>query len=109
MTIAIETYALDDRGRRVIPKDPGAVLDYSTDWGPWLTQQADSFDPLIPPTTFTRAGSSVTILSTITVGAVVSFFASGGTVGNLEPVTFHIETVGGRIDERTIYLKILER
>jgi hypothetical protein len=106
MTVATETYALDERGRRVIPKDPDAILDYSTDWRPWLTQAGDS---LASFAAFAASGASITIDAVINTAGIISAIVSGGQVNELEPVTYHVETVGGRTDERTIYLKIVER
>lgn len=110
MTIQTETYALDDRGRQVIPKDPDAVLDYSVDFTDWLALAADSFDMAHPPTAFAADGASITVSAVVIDGGVVTAFMSGGTVSNLEPVTFRTgRTVGGRTDDRTIYLNIVER
>lgn len=106
MSIEIETYALDERGRRVISKDPQAVLEYSTNWGPWLAQHGDS---ILTFSAFAAAGATTNIQAVINVSSVISAIVAGGTVGKLEPVTFHIVTVGGRTDERTIYLKIVQR
>jgi hypothetical protein len=106
MTVATETYYFDERGRRVILKDPGATLDYSADWRQWLAAIGDS---LASHDAFAAADASITIDAVIDTAGLITAFASGGVVNELEPVTFHVETVGGRKDDRTIYLKIVQR
>lgn len=106
MSILIETYSLDERGRRVIPKDPDAALDYSTNWTDWLAYQGDT---RANEDVYAAPGASVTVDSVIASGGVITAMISGGTPYLLEPVTFKIVTAGGRTDERTIYLNIMPR
>lgn len=106
MTVATETYALDDHGRQVIPKDSNAILDYSTDWRQWLTLAGDS---IATYSVFAAAGASVVVGTVIQNAGIIIAFISGGTPGKLDPVTYRVVTTGGRTDDRTIYLKILDR
>lgn len=106
MTVATETYALDERGRQVIPKDPNAILDYSTDWRQWLALAGDT---IATHSVFAATGASVIVGTVIENAGIIIAFVSGGTPGNLDPVTYRVVTTNGRTDDRTIYLKILQR
>lgn len=85
-------------------KDPNAVLDYTFDWGPYLTALSDTITSVtwIPSSGITTSGATRTA-TTATV------FVSGGTVDVDETLTCRIVTAGGRTDDRTITLKIVER
>jgi hypothetical protein len=107
MTIATDTYAMDERGRQVIPKDPDANLDYSTDWSKWLALIPD--DPLASHSVSLAAGASISKGAVTELDGVISVFIEGGRVGALEPVTFSVRTEAGRADDRTIYLQIVDR
>lgn len=85
-------------------KDPAAVLDYTFDWTPYLTPTVDTIASV---EFFTSAGLTKTSQSNTTNTATA--FVSGGVVGATEKLTCRIVTTGGRTDERTIDLKILER
>lgn len=85
-------------------KDPAAVLDYTFDWTEYLEPIADT----IASVEFvTSAGLTKTSQSNTTTTATA--FVSGGVVGATEKLTCRIVTTGGRTDDRTIDLKILER
>jgi len=85
-------------------KDPNALLDYTFDWTEYLTPIVDT----IASVEFvTSAGLTKTSQSNTTTTATA--FVSGGVVGATEKLTCRIVTAGGRTDERTIDLKILER
>lgn len=84
-------------------KDPDATLDWRWDWSEWL------------------ADGEVIIASTMTVSAGLvmdsnSFSAtsttvwlSGGTAGQPYSVANRITTSAGRIDERTITIRVTNR
>ena len=85
-------------------KDPNATLDYTFDWTPYLTPIVDT----IASVDFvTSAGLTKTSQSN--TGTTATAFVSGGVVDATEKLTCRIVTTGGRTDERTIDLKILER
>ena len=85
-------------------KDPNAILDYTFDWTEYLAPITDT----IASVQFaTSAGLTKTSQSNTTTTATA--FVSGGVVGATEKLTCRIVTAGGRTDERTIDLKILER
>jgi proline racemase len=54
-------------------------------------------------------GSSLTKDSQSNTTTTTSAVISGGLVGMKEPLSCKITTAGGRTDERTIYLKIIQR
>ena len=86
-------------------KDPAALLDYSWDWSSWLTEVDDTISSatVAVPDGLTAVGSPV-------VGdATVTQRVSGGTVDDAYAMVCQITTAGGLIDERTIYLTIINR
>lgn len=85
-------------------KDPNAILDYTFDWAPYLTPIADT----IASVQFTTS-TGLTKTSQSNTATAATAFVSGGVVGKTEKLTCRIVTAGGRTDERTIDLKILER
>lgn len=101
--MTVETF-VTIAGRPTIDKDPNAVLDYAPDFTDWLDLITDT----IASHTATAAGGVVVDSSSV-VGKTVVVWVSGGTVGTPASVTVRITTVGGRIDDRTIYFRIRER
>lgn len=85
-------------------KDPNAVLDYPISFAAWLSDISDTY----ASHTVTTTGTLVCDASNQSAGVIV-LVLSGGTVGETESFTIRITTTGGRIDERTFYLKIQER
>ena len=86
-------------------KDPQAILDYSFDWSPWLPAPDVIIDSLwIAESGITIEPGSETFTDTIT-----RLFLSGGTHGNTYDVTNRITTTEGRVDERTIQIKVRNR
>ena len=85
-------------------KDPDAVLDYTVDWGPWLTGIADTIATVtwLPDT-------GLTVVSDSNTATTATAFVSGGTVNTIKSLTCRVTTAGGRTDDRTISLKILNR
>jgi hypothetical protein len=85
-------------------KDPDAKLDYSWDWTLWLADANDSIE-----------SATVTVVGVTAVGAavvadgVVTQVVEGGIVGEACSMVCQIATVGGRVDERTINLTIIDR
>ena len=88
----------------VFKKDPDAILDYSFDWTLYLTPLSDT----IASVTFIGdVGLVLTNPSHTTTTATT--FVSGGVVGSNMNLTCRIVTTGGRTDDRSITLKILNR
>jgi hypothetical protein len=98
----MSTYVIDGSGRAVIDKDSDANLDYSLDWTNWL-ETGDAITGL------TVLVQGVTLVSSQYSGALTTAWLSGGTVGDRAVVTFRISCSSGRIDDRSIYLKIKDR
>lgn len=87
-----------------IVKDPDAKLDYSWDWTAWLALISDTIASHL-----ITAEAPLSVVSHSDDGHIVSAYVSGGTAGATHSLACRITTVGGRIDERTVYLKIQER
>lgn len=85
-------------------KDPNATLDYTFDWGPYLLPLADT----ISSATFILS-DGITKVSQTNTTTTATIFVSGGELDAEETVTCRITTAGGRTDDRTITLTIVER
>jgi hypothetical protein len=100
-----DTYYTDTDDLRTIDKDPAAVLDYSQDWSAWLTDMTDT----ITGAPVWTVGTGLTKDSQSNTTTSASAFISGGTAGQKYPVACKITTAGGRVDERTFWIKVLNR
>lgn len=88
-------------------KDPGATLDYSFDWGPWLgtdTIQSSTFT--IEPSGLSIVPASETIYDADTK---TRLFVTGGALGEDYVITNQIVTNASRTDERSIQIQIRNR
>jgi hypothetical protein len=86
-------------------KDPAALLDYSWDWSAWLAEVADT----ISTATVTVPDGLTAVGSPTVSDTAVTQRVSGGTLDAAYTLVCQITTVGGLIDERSIYLTISER
>ena len=84
-------------------KDPAAKLDYKFDWTAYLTDISDT----IASVQFEADPSLTTSNPTFTTNTATVWVA-GGVVDSQVTVTCRITTAAGRIDDRTILLKIKE-
>ena len=84
-------------------KDPSAVLDYVFDWTEWLATGETITDHTITPDTGITVDSSTEDTGKVTV------WLSGGTAGINYKVACLITTTEGRTDERTIWIKVVDR
>ena len=84
-------------------KDPSAVLDWMFDWSDWLASGETIIDHTITVDTGITNDSSTEDAGKVTV------WLSGGTAGENYKVACLIETSAGRKDERTIWIKVVER
>ena len=84
-------------------KDPSAVLDYVFDWTEWLAtgETIDNY-------TIT-ADTGITVDSSTEDAGKVTVWLSGGTAGINYRVACLITTSAGRTDERTIWIKVVDR
>lgn len=103
--INTQSFRVDVAGY-IIDKDPNATLDYGHDWALWLSE---SNGDTINASTWASTPAGLTHgITTINVG-VTSVFLSGGTVGTIYTVTNHITTAGGRQDDRSFRVRVIER
>ena len=84
-------------------KDPSAVLDYVFDWTEWLATGETITDHTI------TADTGITVDSSTEDTGKVTVWLSGGTAGINYKVACLITTSAGRTDERTIWIKVVER
>ena len=83
-------------------KDPAALLDYSWDWSEWLAE----IDDTISSATVTVPDGLTAVGAPVVVDAIVTQRVSGGGADGAYRMVCQITTVGGLIDERSIYLTI---
>ena len=85
-------------------KDPSAVLDYVFDWKEEWLATGETIDNY----TIT-ADTGITVDSSTEDAGKVTVWLSGGTAGINYKVACLITTTAGRTDERTIWIKVVER
>lgn len=83
-------------------KDPDATLDYEVDWLEWLDG-----DTINTSTWLTAEGISEADTTNTTTAATI--WLSGGSVGKVYDVVNRITTVGGRTNDQTIRVRIMNR
>jgi hypothetical protein len=87
---------------KVYAKTPAEILDYGWNWGRWL-----GTDTILSSVWIVPAG--LTVVSAGNDATTVSFFASGGVLGDARRiVTNRITSVGGRTTERVFAVDIVE-
>jgi hypothetical protein len=87
-----------------VQKDPNARLPFAIDWTAWLANEGDtaaSFAWTVP--------AGITKEAEAAVGGKATVWLSGGTDGQTYKVTCRLSTTGGRIDDRTIKVRVIER
>ena len=89
--------------KRLFLKDPDAVLDYSVDWSAWLVDGDIIISSDWLPTT------GITVVSSSFSTNATTVWVSDGVAGNKYGITNRITTSGGRTDDRTIYIKVVQR
>jgi hypothetical protein len=88
-------------------KDPDAILDYSIDWGAeylggdLLATSEWSVTPDEP--------AGVSVVGSDFDATTSTVKAAGGNVGRLYTVTNHIVMASGRVDNRSIVLRVEKR
>ena len=87
----------------IFTKDPAGVLDYTFDWADWL-----AVGDTIQTSTWS-VPTGITQVTTALAGAKASIWLSGGTAGTTYRVTNHIVTTGGRTDERSFTIIMLNK
>ena len=96
-------------------KDPSAILDWVFDWNDtddhWLASgetiavDSETGEKLITIT----ADTGITVDSSTELDGKIIVWLSGGTAGINYKVACLITTSAGRTDERTIWIKVVER
>ena len=89
-------------------KDPEAVLDYAIDWGAQYLDEGDlladsswSVEPDEP--------EGVAVMASSFEDRISSVQAGGGSPGRLYRLANRVVTQSGRIDERSIMLRVEKR
>jgi len=85
-------------------KDPDALLDYELEWGDWLDGDTISNSEWIVPAGITKDATKGDRVSD--AGTETIIWLRGGAEGQKYTLTNRITTVAGRIDDRTVTLKI---
>ena len=94
----------------VYTKDPQATLDYAFDWATGPNGQPGWLADTETITSHTvTAATGLTLVSSAEDTGVVTAWLSGGTVDELYNVTCHIMTSMGRIDDRSILVRVVQR
>lgn len=84
-------------------KDPSAVLDYVFDWTGWLaTGETIDTHTITVDTGLTKDSSTES-------GGKVTVWLSGGTAGINYKVACLVTTSAGRTDERTLWIRVVDR
>lgn len=84
-------------------KDPSAVLDFVFDWTEWLATGETITDHTI------TADTGITVDSSTESDGKVTVWLSGGTAGINYKVACLITTTAGRTDERTLWIRVVDR
>ena len=84
-------------------KDPSAVLDYAFDWTGWLAAGETIVGHTI------TADTGITVDSSTELDGKVTVWLSGGTAGINYKVACLITTTAGRTDERTLWIRVVDR
>lgn len=84
-------------------KDPDATLDYIWDYSTWLPNN----DTLV--TVSFIASPGITINSQSNTSTNATAWISGGSSGQVYSVTCRITTAQGRIDDRTVTIRVTDR
>ncbi len=84
-------------------KDPDATLDWRFDWTEWLDD-----GETITGSVMTVSAGLVLVSQTNSVSAA-TVWLSGGTTGAVYSVANRITTSAGRIDERTLTIRVTNR
>lgn len=84
-------------------KDPDAVLDWRWDWSEWLEDGETIVDSMMTVSAGLTLDSDTHSLTSTTA------WISGGTAGQPYLVSNRITTSAGRVDERSITIRVTNR
>ena len=89
-----------------VRKDPQAILDYSLDWRrEWL----DADDAITASSWSVDPVDGLVISDQPFTDDTTTVWLSGGMAGSSYTVTNHITTSGGRQDDRSLLVEVIER
>ncbi len=91
-------------------KDPHATLDYSIDWSRWVPS-GDSISGT-PAWSVTGPDASLAVAGVpapSVASGIATAWLTGGTAGQTYRVTCRVTTTAGRIDDRSITVRVAER
>lgn len=83
-------------------QDPQATLDYNLDWSLWLDGDTITLSTWVVESPLVGQSESE-------ASGTTTIFISGGTAGNNYVIANKITTASGRVDERSIELRIRNR
>jgi hypothetical protein len=89
------------------PKDPDSVLDYFFDWSTWLSDNSDTLDTY--SVTIAEGGAALVVDDDSEADGVITVWLSGGTVDTRYLVRSRVTTTGGRTEDMSRYLRIVEK
>lgn len=90
--------------------DPEAILDYTVDWAAWLgTDTIASVTWTLPTIPEGGVGIVKESQANTTTTATIWISAQAGTAGSVYTVECKITTAGGRTDERSFTVRVVER
>jgi hypothetical protein len=81
-------------------KRPAAIKDYKFKWTAWLATTPSD----VISTSLVTAPAGITIVTQSNTADEVTVWLSGGTLSEKYQIRNHITTVGGRVEEETMYI-----
>ena len=81
------------------------TLDYPIDYSQWLSDIGDIY----ANHAIVNVSGGITNPTSSQANGIVTVWIAGGTIGALAQFTVRLTTTGGRTDDRTFYLKIIDR
>ncbi|MFO0271368.1 MAG: hypothetical protein ACK53W_12640 [Gemmatimonadota bacterium] len=87
---------------RQATKDPGARVDYDLDWSEYLGADTIATSSWTVP-------AGLTLYAQTATTTVATVWIEGGTAGVDYAITNRVTTAGGRIDERSILIRVRDR
>lgn len=90
-------------------KDPDAVLDYAVSWASWLSSVSDTLASSTWSIVTPATDPPLVIDTDVSNTTVATVWLRGGLAGTKYELLNHITTIGGREDDRTVYVKVKQR
>ena len=87
-------------------KQPADVQDFDIDFTEWLAAMSDTAPG--PGGAIVEADAGITILSSVLTDGVVKVWTSGGIDGTTYKITATVSTVGHRVKQAEIKIKVKE-